>query len=232
MSPFQTIAASSGPNVDNGAALGGVVIVTVIVVAVLGAALWGFVRLRSVNPVLKKSVSNIREQRFASEILREFAPDSQHASAGAQGAVLETGILPKPAPGPETSSKKTSDLADEVPGGGVAGDLEGFYANALTSKPVRAAGPTTGTLTYGSSRPEVSGVFGVAVREFVEGIRGLATVVEQAALLGGGSELDRAARSVDAFTRGLGALPINAVLVSAARDVVTEPCPSGTHGIA
>ena len=225
MSPFRTIVANAGPAVDNGAAIGGVVIITLLVVAIVGAAIWGTIRLRSVDPVLRRGVSSIREQRFASEVLREFLPDSRHVPADAQGVVLE------PAPGQETVSKQTPLLADEV-AGGVVGDLDGFYATALTSKPVRTAGPTTGTLTFGSSRPEVSGVFGEAVREFVEGIRALATAVEQAALLGGGSELDRAARSVDAFTRGLGVLPINDVLVSAGRGGAAAACQSGTHGIA
>jgi hypothetical protein len=65
----------------------------------------------------------------------------------------------------------------------------------------------------------LSGVFGESVREFVEGIRSLATAVEQAALVGGGSEVDRAARGVEAFTSGLGALPIKDVLVNAGRAV-------------
>jgi hypothetical protein len=105
-----------------------------------------------------------------------------------------------------------------VAGGGV-GVLEDFYAKTLMPKPVRSAGPATGTLTSGVSRPELYGVFGESVREFVQGIRNLATAVEQAALVGGGSELDRAARSVEAFTSGLGALPIKDVLVSAGKAV-------------
>ena len=72
-----------------------------------------------------------------------------------------------------------------------------------------------------------------SVREFVEGIRSLARAVEQAALVGGGSELDRAARSVEAFTSGLGALPIKEVLVSAGKAVETtgplrRAAPDGT----
>jgi len=207
------IVAGTAPNAENGAALSGVIVVTLVVVAILGAVIWGSIRLRSVNPVLKKRSSSIREQQFASEVLRDFLPDGQHAAVGAQG------IVPKKAPGPDAGSKDSPLLADEGVSGGVVGDLENFYANALTSKPLRAAGPATGTLTYGRSRPEVSGEFGQAVREFVEGIRSLATAVEQASLLGGGSELDRATRTVEVFTRGLGALQINDVLVSAGRDV-------------
>lgn len=217
------ILAGLGPTADNGAAFSGVIVVTLVVVAILGAVIWGSIRLRSVQPVLKKGVSTMREERFASEVLRDFLPDGQQAAVGAAGVTLE------PAPRPESSAKNRPVLADEAEGG-VAGDLEGFYATALTSKPVRAAGPTTGTLTYGSSRPEVSGVFGEAVRDLAEGIRGLATAVEQAALVGSGSELDRAARSVEAFTGGLGALPINEVLVSAARAVAARPSQTGTHG--
>jgi hypothetical protein len=211
MTPFQTIPVVAAPSVDNGSVLVGVAVITLVVVAVLGAAVWGSLRLRSVQPVLKKGISGLREERFAAEVLREFLPDVQHDPAGAQGVLLE------PAAGLSARSKTGPVLADEVAGGG--GELEDFYAKTLTSKPVRAAGPATGTLTSGGSRPVLSGVFGESVREFVEGIRSLATAVEQAALVGGGSELDRAARSVEAFTSGLGALPIKDVLVSAGRAV-------------
>ena len=225
------ILAGAGRTVDDGAAIGGVIVVTLVVVAILSAVVWGYLRLRSVQPVLRKGVSNIREERFASEVLREFLPDGKHTEASTRGAA------PQPAPRPESGSTDRPLTADEVEGGGAVGggavgDLDDFYANALTSKPVRAAGPTTVTLTYGSSRPEVSGAFGDAVRELVEGIRGLATAVEQAALVGGGSELDRAARSVEAFTGGLGALPVNEILVSAAKAVAARPSQTGAHGSA
>ena len=161
MTPFQAIVAVAAPNVGHGAALTGVGVVTLLVVAVVVAAIWGAVRLRSVQPVLRKGGYEIREQRFA------------------------------------------------------AGVLEDFYANALTSEPVRAAWPATETPTSRASGPELSGVFGESIRELAEAIRSLATAVEQAALVGGGSELDRAARSMEAFTSGLGALPIKDVMVSA-----------------
>jgi hypothetical protein len=231
MSSFQMILAGAGPTVDDGAAISGVIVVTLVVVAILGAVVWGYIRLRSVQPVLRKGVSSIREERFASEVLRGFLPDGKHTGASTRGAA------PEPAPRPESGSKDRPLPADEVEGGGAVGggapgDMQDFYANALTSKPVRAAGPTTVTLTYGTSRPEVSGAFGEAVRELVEGIRGLATAVEQAALVGGGSELDRAARSVEAFTGGLGALPVNEILVSAAKAVAARPSQTGAHGSA
>jgi hypothetical protein len=212
MTVFHAIPVVASPSVDQGAVLIGVGVVTLVVLAVLGAAIWGSLRLRSVGPVLKKSVSGIREERFASEVLREFLPAIQHDPVGAQAAVLE------PAPGPAAASNDGPVLSDEVASGGV-GVLEDFYANTLTAKPVRTAGPATGTLTSGGSRPELSGVFGESVRELVEGIRSLATAVERAALVGGGSELDRAARSVEALTTGLGALPVKGVLVSAGKAV-------------
>lgn len=211
MTLFQAIPASAAPSADNGAALVGVGVVVLVLLAVLAAAVWGFLRLRSVGTVLKKGGSGIREERFASEVLREFLPDVKHDPVGAQGDVLE------PAGAAATSNGRPVP-SDEVATGGVA-VLEDFYAKTLTAKPVRTAGPATGTLISGGSHPELSGVFGESVRELVEGIRGVATAVEQAALMGGGSELDRAARSVEAFTSGLGALPVKDVLVSAGRAV-------------
>jgi hypothetical protein len=212
MTLFHAVTVVAAPSVDQGAVLIGVGVVTLVVLAVLGAAIWGSLRLRSVGPALKKSVSGIREERFASEVLREFLPAIQHDPVGAPAAVLE------PAPGPAATSNDRPVLSDEVASGCV-GVLEDFYANTLTAKPVRTAGPATGTLTSGGSRPELSGVFGESVRELVEGIRSLATAVERAALVGGGSELDRAARSVEALTTGLGALPVKDVLVSAGKAV-------------
>ena len=210
MTPLQAIPVVAAPAVDRGGMLVGVGVITLVVVAILGAAIWGSLRLRRLEPVLKKGDSGLREERFAAEVLRDFLPAIQHDPVGTQGLVL------KPAPGPSASSNVGPALADEGAGSAV---LEGFYANTLTSKPVRAAGPATGTLTSGGSRPELCGVFGESVREFVEGIRSLATAVEQAAVVGGGSELDRAARSMEAFTSGLGVLPIKNVLVSAGRAV-------------
>jgi hypothetical protein len=212
MTLFQAIPVIAASTADQGAALVGVGVVALVVLAVLGTAIWGSLRLRSAGPVLKKGVSSIREEQFASEVLREFVPAVKHDPVGAHGDVLE------PAPGPAATSNGGPVLADEVARGSV-GVLEDFYANSLTAKPVKSAGPATVTLTSGGSRPELSGVFGESVREFVEGIRGLATAVEQAALVGGGSELDRAARSVEAFNSGLGGLPVKDVLVSAGRAV-------------
>ena len=208
MNPFQATLAVAASSADNGAAIVGVVVVAVVVLAVLGAAVWGFVRLRSVRPILHKSVSGSREEHFAAEVLRDFLPDLQHDPVTAQGLVLA------PALSPAAGAMVMPGLADERTGGDV-GVLDGFYANTLTSKPVKTAGPATGTLTSGT-RPELAGAFGESVREFVEGIRSLATAVEQAALVAGGSELDRAARCVEVFTTGLGGLPIKSVLVSAA----------------
>jgi|GEM_PF-4270265 len=218
MSIFQAIPVIATPSDDGSAALIGVAVVTLVVLAVLAAAIWGALRLRSVGTVLKKGGSGLREERFASEVLRDFLPAIQHDPVGTQGVGLE------PAPGPAATSNAEPVLAEGVAGGGV-GVLEDFYAKTLTAKPVRTAGPATGTLTSGGSRPELSGAFGESVRELVEGIRRLATAVEQAALVGGGSELDRAARSVEAFTTGLGALPVKDVLVSAGRTV--EPGRTG-----
>jgi hypothetical protein len=219
MTPFQALAVIAAPSVDHGAVLVGVGVVVVVVVVVLGAVIWGSLRLRSVDPVLKKGVSSIREERFATEVLREFLPDVQRDPVSAPCLVLE------PAPSSGVSSHVGQVLAEVTGGGGV---LEDFYANTLTAKPVRTAGPATGTLTSGGTRPELSGGFGESVRELVEGIRDLATAVEQAALVGGGSELDRAARSVEAFTSGLGALPIKDVLVSASRAAAAGPAPDRT----
>ncbi len=211
MTLFQAIPVIAASTDNQGAVLVGWGVVTLVVLAVLGAAIWGSLRLRSAGPLLKKGVSSIREEQFAYEVLRDFLPTVKHDPVGAQGDVLEP-------TGPAATSTGGPVLADEVARGGV-GVLEDFYANSLTAKPVKSAGPATVTLTSGGSRPELSGVFGESVREFVEGIRSLATAVEQAALVGGGSELDRAARSVQAFTSGLGALPIKDVLVSAGKAV-------------
>ena len=200
--------AVAAPSADNGAAVVGVGVVALVVLAVLGAAIWGAVRLRSVRPILNKGISGVREELFAAEVLRDFLPDLRHDPVTAQGLVLE------PAASPSADAMVRPVLDDNRAGGGVR-VLEGFYANALTSKSVRAAGPAIGTQTSGGSRPELAGAFGESIREFVEGIRRLATAVEQAALVAGGSELDRAARCVDVFTRGLGSLPIKDVLVSA-----------------
>ena len=194
--------------VDQGAAFVGVGVISLVAACIVGAAIWGFLRLRSVQPVLRNALSDNRAERFASQMLREFLPDVQQDTAGP----LE------PAPGPAATSNIGPSLADEALGGGVR-VLENFYASTLTSKPVRTAGPATGTLTSRSSRPELSGEFGEWVREFAEGIQSLAKAVEQAALVGGGSELDRAARSVEAFTTGLGTLPIKAILVTAGKSV-------------
>jgi hypothetical protein len=212
MTLFQAIPVIAASTDNQGAVLVGRGVVTLVVLAVLGAAIWGSFRLRSAGPVLKKGVSSIREEQFASEVLRDFVPAVKHDPVGAQGDVL------KPTPGPAATSTGVPVPADEVARGGV-GVLEDFYANSLTAKPVKSAGPATVTLTSGGSRPELSGVFDESVRELVEGIRGLATAVEQAALVGGGSDLDRAARCVEAFTNGLGGLPVKDVLVSAGKAV-------------
>jgi hypothetical protein len=212
MTPFHPILAVAAPNVDQGAAVVGVAVITLVVVTVLGAIVWGSLRLRSVQPILKKGGSGIREERFASEVLRGFLPEVHDDPVGTHGSLLE------PTPDPAASSDVEPFLVDKVEGSG-AGVPSDFYAKTVTSKPVKAAGPATGTLTSGGPRPELSGAFGDSVRDFVEGIRSLATAVEQAALVGGGSELDRAARSVEAFGSGLGALPIKEVMVSAGKAV-------------
>jgi hypothetical protein len=114
MTPFQTIPVVAAPSVDNGSVLVGVAVITLVVVAVLGAAVWASLRLRSVQPVLKKGISGLREERFAAEVLREFLPDVQHP-AGAQGVLLE------PAAGLSARSKAGPVLGDVVAGG--AGSL-------------------------------------------------------------------------------------------------------------
>jgi len=193
--------------VDQGAALVGVGVISLIAACIVGAAIWGFLRLRSVQPLLRNAVSDKRTERFASQMLLEFLPDVQQDTVGP----LE------PAPGPAATSDVGPSRADEAVGG--CGVLENFYASTLTSKPVRNAGPATGTLTSRSARPELSGEFREWVREFAEGIRSLAEAVEQAALVSGGSEVDRTARSVEAFTTGLGTLPIEAVQVTAGKSI-------------
>ena len=208
MTPFQVTMAVAESRADQGAALVGVGVISLVAACIVGAAIWGFLRVRSVQPVLRNAVSDKRTERFASQALLEFLPDVQRDTVGP----LE------PAPGPAATSDVGPSLADEAVGGG-SGVLENFYASPLTSKPVRNAGPATGTLTSRSARPELSGEFAEWVREFAEGIRSLAKAVELAAMVGGGSELDRTARSVEAFTTGLGTLPIEAIQVTAGKSV-------------
>lgn len=188
MTTIQGAVTLAAAGVGQGSVLVVVGVVSMVACAVLGAVIWGSLRLRKVGTAFRKSGSGIREERFAAEVLRDFRPDSVgHRGPDSTGSAALMTVVP----------------------------LEDFYASPVTSKPVRSAVPATGSLVSVGAHPELPGVFGESVRDLVEAIRGLAVVVEQAALTGGGSELDRAARSVEAFTTGLGALPLKEILVSA-----------------
>lgn len=198
---FPTSVGILAPASDQGAALVGVGVIAVIVVAVLGAVGWGFLRVRAAGPIFRSSSSGVREEAFAAQVLSQFRPEGH----GGERAASD------PGPQPDVSGVVPANEAVNVD----AAPLEDFYATAMTAKPVRAAAPATGMLATPGSHPLPSQTFGVALQELVNGIRDLADAVEQSALVSGGSEAERAARVVGAFTAGLGMLPVKEVVSAA-----------------
>jgi hypothetical protein len=194
------------PASDQGAVLVGLGVIAVVVVAVVGAVGWGVLRLRAAGPILRNSISGVREEAFAAQVLHEFRPEGQVGVPG----VSDTGAQP------DVGSVAADGEAASVD----AATLEDFYATAMTAKPVRAAAPATGVLATPGSHLQVSQAFGVAVRELVSGIRDLAVAVEQSALVNAGSDLERAAHVVGVLTEGLGGLPVQELVGAAGR--VTE----------
>lgn len=194
------------PASDQGAAMVGVGVIAVAVVAVLGVVGWGFLRLRAAAPIFKNSISGVREEAFAAGVLREFRPEGQRGVL----AVSDTGTAPEVS---EVARDAETAKAETAP-------MEDFYATAVTAKPVRASAPATGMLATPGSYPQLSETFGAALQELVSGIRDVAVAVEQSALVNAGSEVERAARVVGVLTAGLGELPVEDLVNAAAR--VTE----------
>jgi hypothetical protein len=188
---------------DQGAALVGLGVIAVVVVAVVGAVGWGLLRLRAAAPIFRNSISGAREEVFAAQVLHELRPEGQRGVSG----VSETGTQP------DVGSVAPQNEATSVD----AATLEDFYATAMTAKPVRAAAPATGVLATPGARAELTRTLDVAVLVLVSGIRDLAVAVEQSALVDAGSDMERAARVVGVLTEGLGGLPVKEVVSAAGR---------------
>jgi hypothetical protein len=199
----------------------GVGVVAVVVVVVLGAVIWGSLSSAvGLSPSLRKVFPASGEERFATEVLREFLLDVQRDPVSAPCLVLEPRLV-------QGSARTVGPVLAGVTGGG-AGVLEDFYAKHADGKTGPNRRPATGTTDLRRYTSRAVRGFGESVRELVEGIRISPRLLSRPpwwVVAPSGTALPAAWRPSPVGWR---ALPIKDVLVSASRTAAPGPAPDRT----